>query len=79
MLRDAERKKRNETVRVRVCLFVCCCCIFILVASYDSQCSNWWLLSARAIREWRPYKVYLFSFAFVIVIALMSTKYFMSC
>ena len=30
-LRDAERKKRNETVRVRVCLFVC---LFVCLLLY---------------------------------------------
>ena len=62
-LRDAERKKRNETVRVHVCLFVCV--LLYLYFSDILRLSMQQLVAFVRKRDKRveAYKVYLFSFA----------------
>lgn len=62
-LRDTERKKRNETVRVRVCLFVCL--LLYLYFSGILRLSMQQLVAFVRKRDKRveAYKVHLFSFA----------------
>lgn len=76
-LRDAERKKRNETVRVRV-LFVCLLLLYLYFSGI-LRLSMQQLVAFVRKRDKRveAYKVHLFFLQFVI--ALTSTKYFMSC
>ena len=62
-LRDAERKKRNETVRVRV-LFVCLLLLYLYFSGI-LRLSMQQLVAFVRKRDKRveAYKVYLFSFA----------------